>query len=179
LLGVDVEYRVLSRAEIGRFVEVDRTEAIDSIYYLRDGRLSLEVEHWDVKDWSASEKKQRIAGLQERYDSGDTLFGAFDGTTLAGVSVLGQHPLPSAMGRFNLAGLWVSHPYRGKGIGRRLVDRVMEKARELEARKLYVSATPSENTVRFYMSIGFRLADPVDPDLFQEEPEDIHLELIL
>lgn len=169
----------MSRSEIAKFVEMDRTETIERIYHVRDGELSLEVEHWDVKDWGDAEKQQRIAGLQARHDSGDTLFGAFDGTTLAGVSVLGQRPLSSAVGRFDLAGLWVSHKYRGKGVGKRLVDLAIAQARELEARTLYVSATPSENTVRFYMSLGFRLADPVDPDLFQEEPEDIHMELDL
>jgi hypothetical protein len=44
---------------------------------------------------------------------------------------------------------------------------------------MYVSATPSLNTVRFYQSLGCRLTELVDPDLFKEEPEDIHLELSL
>ena len=174
-----MEYRVLSRAEISKLVDVDRTETVDSVYSIRDGKLCLEKEQWDFQDWSVSEKQQRIAELHKQHDSGDTLFGAFDGTTLAGVAVIGQHALPKAVGRFNLAGLWVSHKYRGRGIGKSLVSLVINKARELGASTLYVSATPSENTVRFYMSIGFRLADVVDADLFQEEPEDIHMELVL
>ena len=45
--------------------------------------------------------------------------------------------------------------------------------------KLYVSATPSENTILFYLSFGCKLASEVDPELFALEPEDIHLELVL
>jgi hypothetical protein len=44
---------------------------------------------------------------------------------------------------------------------------------------LYVSATPSESALGFYRSLGARLADPVDPDLFAREPEDVHLVLEL
>jgi predicted N-acetyltransferase YhbS len=174
-----MEYRVLSREEIGKLDELDRTEAIDRVYHFRDGKLSLENEHWDVGEWSASEKEQRIAELKEGYDMGDTLYGAFDGPTLVGMSVLDQCTRSQVRGRFNLAGLWVSRAYRGRGVGRNLVGLVMDKARELGASTLYVSATPSENTVRFYMSLGFRLADPVDRDLFRAEPEDVHLELVL
>ena len=54
-----------------------------------------------------------------------------------------------------------------------------QEARTRDAQFMYASATPSENTVRFYMALGFRLAEPVDPALFAKEPEDIHLELPL
>ena len=174
-----MEYRVLSRTEISKLVEMDRTETVDYIYRIHDGKLSLEKAHWDVTDWDASEKQRRIAGLQKGYDNGDTLLGAFDGSILVGISVLDQYTLPKVAGRFNLAGLWVSREYRGRGVGRTLVSLVMDKARELGAKTLYASGTHSENTVRFYMSMGFRLADPVDPDLFEAEPEDIHMERVL
>ena len=178
-MGGGMEYRVLTRVEISKLAEMDRTEAIDHIYHIRDGKPSLEKEHWDVKGWSVPEKQRRIAELQKGYDDGDTLFGAFDGPTLIGISVFEPHPLPSAVGRFNLGGLWVSQKQRGKGIGRTLAQLVIDKARGLGAKTMYVSATPSENTVRFYMSMGFRLAESVDPYLFEREPEDIHMELIL
>lgn len=174
-----IEYRVLSREEIQKLVQMDRTETIENVYHIRDGKLNLKKERWDVKDWSPQEKQRRIAELQKGYDDGNTLFGAFDGATLLGMSVFEPRPLTSAAGRFNLAGLWVSYKYRGRGIGRKLVQMVIDKARESGARTLYVSATPSENTVRFYMSLGLRLAAPIDPEMFRREPEDIHLELPL
>jgi len=174
-----MDYRILSRAEISKLTEMDRTETVDYVYRLHDGKLRLEKKHWDIANWDASEKQQRITELQEGFDYGDTLFGAFDGSTLVGLSVLDQYTLPKVAGRFNLAGLWVSREYRGKGVGRTLVFLAMDKARELGAKTLYASGTHSENTVRFYMFMGFHLADPVDPDLFEAEPEDIHMERVL
>ena len=73
----------------------------------------------------------------------------------------------------------ISKPVRPNRSHRRLVELVMGKAREMGAKTLYVSATPSENTVRFYRSLGFRPADPIDPDLFRIEPDDIHMEMTL
>jgi hypothetical protein len=40
---------------------------------------------------------------------------------------------------------------------------------------MVVSATPSDNTVRFYLSRGFRpTAEPL-AELFELEPEDVHM----
>jgi hypothetical protein len=41
---------------------------------------------------------------------------------------------------------------------------------------MYISATPSENTVNFYMRLGCEIASEPDPELLAREPEDIHLE---
>lgn len=174
-----MEYRVLSRAEIEKLVQMDRTESIEHVFYVREGELRLEKEHWNVKDWSSAEKQKRIATLQQRYDCGATIFGAFDDSRLVGMSVLDHRPLCSGVDRLNLNGMWVSHKYRGKGIGKTLFRLAEQKARELGAGAMYVSATPSENTIRFYMAMGCRPAKPIDPDLFKREPEDIHLELVL
>ena len=113
------------------------------------------------------------------FDKGATFFGAFDGENLIGMSVLDHNPVASGTKRLNLEGIWVSNKYHGRGIGRGLFQFVEREARKTGAKVLYVSATPSENTVRFYRKIGFRLAEPIDPYLYEKEPEDIHLELIL
>ncbi|MFN2271664.1 MAG: GNAT family N-acetyltransferase [Anaerolineae bacterium] len=174
-----VDYRVLSRAEIAQLAQIERAETIERVYTMRDGNLVLKKEHWDVPDWGPEEKQQRIAALQDERDAGATVLGAFDGPTLVGMSVLDRNPLSSGVARFNLAGLWVSHTHRNQGIGKMLVQLAVEEAKERGAKTLYVSATPSENTIRFYTSLGFRPAETVDPHLFEDEPEDIHLELIL
>ena len=174
-----LEYRILSRTEIDKLSQIDRTETVDNVYYMRDGNLVLEKEHWDVSEWSLSQQQQLITDLRQIYDKGATFFGAIDGDTLAGMSVLDHNPINSGVDRLNLAGLWVSNKYRRQAVGKKLTSLAIQEAHTREARILYVSATPSENTIRFYTSLGFQLADPVDPVLFKEEPEDIHLELIL
>jgi GNAT superfamily N-acetyltransferase len=174
-----MDIRTLSRDELERFHELDRTETIERIYYYRDGALVLEDEHWDVPDWSPEQKDRIVADLQAIYDRGATGYGAFAGGRLVGLAVLAHAPLPTGVERLNLAGLWVSHGYRARGIGRTLVHRAIKEARGRGARTLYVSATPSENTVHFYQRLGFRLTDLVDPGLYEEEPDDIHMELPL
>ncbi len=174
-----MDYRILARTEISKLTQIDRTETIDSIHYMRDGALVLEQEHWDVADWNPAEKQRRITDLQADYDKGATFFGAFAGPALAGLAVLDHNPVCTGIARFNLSGLWVSYPHRGKGVGKALCRRAAQEARERGAKTLYVSATPSENTVRFYMSLGFQQTALVDPDLFAKEPEDIHMDLTL
>ena len=110
---------------------------------------------------------------------GATVFGAFDEEAIVGMAVLEHAPLGTGEARLNLAGLWVSHAYRAKGVGRRLCGLAEQEARQRGAKSMYASATPSENTVRFYLSLGFQHAAPIDPAMLEKEPEDIHLELPL
>jgi hypothetical protein len=58
--------------------------------------------------------------------------------------------------------------------GGALWDAGIALAREAGARSLCVSATPT-GTVGFYLGRGCRLADPVHPEMYADEPEDIHL----
>jgi hypothetical protein len=60
-------------------------------------------------------------------------------------------------------------------LGKRLFDLARAVARERGARQLYISATPSENTVNFYLRLGCQVAEEPDPELLALEPEDIHL----
>jgi hypothetical protein len=60
-------------------------------------------------------------------------------------------------------------------LGKRLFDLAADEARRRGARTMYISATPSENTVNFYMRRGSVIAGEPDPELFEFEPEDIHL----
>lgn len=174
-----INYRQLTRDELVKYEQLDRTEQVDHIHYVREGKLVLEAEHWDVPDWSPEEKQRRIRSFQALYEKGATCFGAFDGETLVGISILDHTPVTTGVNRLNLSGLWVSHGYRAQGIGRRLFSLAAHEAQVRCARSMYVSATPSKNTIRFYRAMGCQMADPIDPELFEHEPEDIHLERVL
>jgi GNAT superfamily N-acetyltransferase len=74
-----------------------------------------------------------------------------------------------------LAYLHVSHDFRRAGVGSRLCADLEQLAQHAGDTEIVVSATPSENTVRFYMARGYRpLAQPL-PELFELEPDDIHM----
>ena len=74
-----------------------------------------------------------------------------------------------------LAFLHVSRPYRRRGAAQALWNVAADIAVADGAESIYVSATPTESAVGFYLRQGCRLAHPVHPDLFAAEPEDIHL----
>ena len=47
------------------------------------------------------------------------------------------------------------------------------------AKGLYISATPSEHTIDFYLRLGCNVTPEPHVELFELEPEDIHLEYVL
>ena len=75
-----------------------------------------------------------------------------------------------------LAWLHVTAGRRDAGIGRRLSEALEAIAREAGDERIVVSATPSEHTVTFYRRRGYEvMAEPL-PELYEREPDDIHLE---
>ena len=175
----EITYRILNRDQIQFLKQIDRREIIQGLYYRRNGRLILEEKQIQVPEWREDDKTQRVNGLQHIYDQGATFFGAFYGEELVGMSVLNHNPLSSSSHKLNLEGLWVSNQYRGLGIGKALFRRAQQEAESRGAKFMYVSATPSQNTVDFYLGLGCLPAVPPDEILLQKEPEDIHLELNL
>ena len=168
--------RLLLRDEIENVWTIDRGEVIDNIYYLEDGELVLKPEPYDVKGWPPGEAEKYTPLLIDCYDRGGWFYGLFDGSVLAGVAILESKPIGHSLDQLQLKFLHISRAYRGQGLGRQLFECARAKASEMGAKRLYISATPSENTVDFYLSFGCTLAGELDPELFALEPEDIHLE---
>ncbi len=169
--------REMDRSEAGRLGEIDRTEHVTVGYTCRDGRLRAEPVDWRVPPWSPEGDGEHtvthhVQGVRATLAAGGRMFGAFDGDRLVAMAVLCYELEP---GVAELAGLWVGQGYRRRGIATQLLARVEDRAREHGARRLYVSATPSESAVGFYTSRGFRPAEQVHPDLYALEPEDIHM----
>jgi hypothetical protein len=50
-----------------------------------------------------------------------------------------------------------------------------EEARRRGAGHMYISATPSEHTVTFYLGLGCCVSASPVPELLELEPDDIHL----
>ena len=171
----NIIYRTISRDEIEKFEEIDRSELIEYDYHYKDGNLELVKVHFDVKGFSPEHLKKLKKSLYDLDDENGTIYGAFDGSKLVGLSALENKFRGEEGDMLNFALLHVSNPYRNKGIGRKLSGLVINKVKELGAKRLYVSASPTKNTVDFYMGLGFKLAVKVDEELFALEPKDIHL----
>lgn len=168
--------RELTRAEVPLLWEIDRREVIENFYYLENGRLVLKPEHCEVQGWPSGEAELYTPLLLDCFDRGGWFYGLFDGDAIVAAAVLESRFIGPHNDLLQLKELHVSRNYRGQGLGRRLFELAGTKARAQGAKGLYISATPSEHTVDFYMRLGCALVSSPDPELFALEPEDIHLE---
>lgn len=171
-----ITVRELRRDEIEEVWQIDRREVIDSIYYLEDGVLVLRPERYDMQGWPSGETDASTRLFYDCFDSGGWFCGLFDAGQIIGVVILESRFIGRNRDQLQLKFLHVSRDYRREGLGRRLFELARARARRLGARRMYVSSTPSENTVRFYMGVGATVTDEPDPDLLELEPEDIHME---
>ncbi|MCL5995678.1 MAG: GNAT family N-acetyltransferase [Chloroflexi bacterium] len=169
-------HRELSRAEVERVWSIDRSEVIDHIYYFENGGLVLKPEHYDMHGWPPGEAEKYTPELLECFDRGGWFCGLFDDAKLIGVAVLDVKFIGRNKDQLQLAFLHVSSAYRNQGLGQQLFEMARDKAREKGAKRLYISATPSEHTIDFYRRQGCIVTPEPDPALFALEPEDIHLE---
>lgn len=170
-----ITFRLLQRAEIAQIWQIDRSEIIHHIYIAEAGQLVRQPAFFDVKGWEPDAAEKITPTLLACYDQGGWCWGAFGADKLVGVAVLAGRLIGPAQDQLQLVFLHVSQAYRQQGLGKALFERAQAEARARGARWLYVSATPSENTVHFYQRRGCVLADPPDPKLLALEPEDIHL----
>ncbi len=175
----ELVFRQMARHEVESIWAIDRGELIENVYYHEDGELVLKPERYDMKGWPEGEPELYMPILLDCHERGGVFEGAFDGDTLAGVSVLDCKFIGRDRDQLQLKFLHVTRSHRNCGLGVELFVRAARKAKELGARKLYISSTPSEHTVKFYLSRGCRLAEDVDPELFALEPKDIHLECVI
>ena len=177
-MAAPVEIRDLARSELSRVGEIDRTERIDVLFE----QHGTELVAWRRGSWSASAWDPDGHGehsvhaqrqtLVHYADAGGIARGAFSGGRLVGIGVVVPHIRPAIA---QLAFLHVSQDFRAAGVGSRLsadLDLVARRAGDIE---IVVSATPSENTVRFYLGRGYRpMARPL-PELLELEPDDVHM----
>lgn len=171
--------RQLARGEINHIWTIDRREVIEAVYTLHDGALARKPAYFDMQGWPPGEPEASTRLLEDCYDHAGWFYGLFDGNRLVGVAVLEGRFIGQPRDQLQLVFLHVSHGYRDQGLGRRLFELAADEAQGRGARRLYISATPSEHTIDFYLGLGCTVAAEPDPKLFALEPEDIHLEYSL
>lgn len=168
--------RALSRDEISELWTIDRSEVIEAVYYLEHGTLMLKPEYYDMRGWPAGEADIYRPLLEACYDRGGWFHGLFDNDLLIGVAVLESKFIGKNKDQLQLKFLHVSSTYRHHGLGRSLFHSAAVEAAKRGARRMYISATPSEHTIGFYLDLGCKITSELDPALFELEPDDIHLE---
>ena len=176
-----VEIRRLARTELSLVGEIDRTEHIDLLYEQRGTELVERPGDWSASAWDADGHSEHSVEakrdeLEHYVDAGGIAFGAFMDGRLVGIGVVVPHLRPAVA---QLAFLHVTQTRRAMGIGSRLSGELEQVARAAGDSSMVVSATPSANTVRFYKGRGFELMPQPLPELFEREPEDVHMRKVL
>lgn len=172
-----IELRGLEWSELARISEIDRTERIEVLYEQHGTRLVARHGEWRASAWDADGSGEhtveaKVREAQHHLDDGGVAVGAFADGRMVGIGIVVPHLRP---GTAQLAFLHVSAPWRATGIGGRLCEQLDQIARSAGDSDMVVSATPSENTVRFYRGRGFEpTADP-PAELLELEPEDVHM----
>ena len=138
--------------------------------------------HWVIKNiefienWDKDKKERVIKDFSKTINNGGSVFGAYDNNKLIGFAVLYNKVFGNRKQYIQLYCMHVSYGYRHKGIGKILFKLCVEKAQEMGIKKMYISANSSEETQKFYLSIGCKDAEEIDKELFEEEPYDRHME---
>jgi GNAT superfamily N-acetyltransferase len=176
-----VEIRDLEHDELSRVGEIDRTERINVLFEQVGNELVERRGSWNAAAWDANGHGEHTVAAQYRAllsyaAEGGIVRGAFSNERLVGIGVVVPH-IRQAVAQ--LAYLHVSHDHRSAGIGSQLSVDLEQIARCGGDTEIVVSATPSGNTVRFYLGRGYLpVAQPL-PELLEMEPEDIHMSKVL
>jgi GNAT superfamily N-acetyltransferase len=145
---MSIVIRRLPADGLRRFAEIDRSEEI-YVHYRQVGEELIEEAVSDsVPDFFREGEHHSIPELvttwQPVVDAGGVLLGAFDGDVIAGLALLGTELAPGVV---QVALVYVSRPYRRRGVASALMDEMEQLARDGGARALYVSAVPSNQTL--------------------------------
>jgi GNAT superfamily N-acetyltransferase len=169
-------YREMRPEEIARIAEIDRSDRVTHAYVQHGAEIMLEDVDWDVPTFAAEGDHghtipHKVAAWRAVAEQGQT-WGAFEDERLMGIGIL-RRRLEGDMAE--LAVLHVDRAHRCQGIGRQLSELMFAAARASGATSIYVSGSPVERAVRFYLSLGFKPTATPHPRLLADEPEDIHM----
>jgi GNAT superfamily N-acetyltransferase len=176
-----ITYKELAESDLAGIAEIDRSEIIRIGYEVREGALAQMDVMWDTPNFMAEGEGEHtvtheIEFCKSHMARNAIAIGGFDRETLIAIGILTPDIRP-AMAQF--AYLHVSRQYRRKGIGAAITRQLLERASALGSERVYVSAVPSESAVGFYKSFGFDLISEPLPEMYELEPDDIHMVLEL
>ena len=174
----EIQYRPLHKEDIPAdfLLHFERRQVVTHTYRWRGKRLVCRRCR-RIGDWDAEDRRKITQGLLNGVlDSGGTVFGAFEGSQLAGFASIRGNLMGSQAQYIQLEMLHVALAYRNHGIGKKLFAMAAQAARERGAQKLYISANNARESFLFYRARGCIPTAEIIPALHALEPYDIHME---
>ena len=170
-LEVNIEIKPADRSNFTEFSMdmFDRFQEVRNVYRIENGILVLK-NHPFTETWSPERKREKASEIL----SGQYItYCAFDGNTVVGEIMLKPELNEN---RMIIESFHVSRDCRGHGIGRRMIETVTDYAKSRGAKALYASCCSAEETIAFYMAMGFRPSAHPIPSCVRDEPFDIQME---
>ncbi len=166
------QIRRMTADQVDRIDEIDVSESGTVVYKWVDGRLTAVAEEWHRGNSYGDGWQSRAASIRAMLGEGGAAVGAFTGGRLVGFGAL-RYRLADEVAQ--LQALWVSAAYRRQGIATALTAELFRLASQNGATAVYVSGCPSESAVSFYRRQGFEPTPWLHRELYEREPEDIHM----
>jgi N-acetylglutamate synthase-like GNAT family acetyltransferase len=151
----------------------NRTQYVKRIYRKNESGYETVANEF-VMDWSLAKKRQVARDLLSddciayvaRDDQGKILgfAGAFRELTEGYMVVYLIH---------------VDMHERRRGLGRKLFEIVLAEAKKANAKGLYISVFPAEETVNYYLAMGCSIADNPIQKFAEKEPDDVQMVFVL
>lgn len=175
-----IEYRNITAGELtmGLFDGFSRFQEVKRCWRRENGEWLLKDISF-TEDWDEDDHRRVLGQLRGVLDSGGTVWGAFESGKLKGFASVDGRLIGSHKQYAVLEELHVSTDRRRMGLGRELFLLAAGSARELGARKLYISAMSAQESQAFYRSMGCAEAMEPDPRHVEKEPCDVQMEYAL
>lgn len=143
-----------------------------------DNEYSL-VPNEYVEDWDLNKRKEVARGILNRIAGKGFAYGAFSEGKVVGYILVSNEFFESSHQYIELLMYHVSEPYRGRGIGKELFKLACVTAKEIGAKKLYISAHSSKESQAAYRKLGCIEAVEINQAIAENEPFDVQMEFAL
>ncbi|MDE6725833.1 MAG: GNAT family N-acetyltransferase [Ruminiclostridium sp.] len=172
-----MEFRELTPKEINLnlFKHFIRHQVVNDCYRKIEGKWVIKPDPF-IDDWTQADYEFLVKCLKNTVETGGTVFGAFINGQLKGFSSLKSGFFGGDNKYLDLSSIHVSEDMRGKGIGRKLFFEIKARAKEMGAKKLYISSHSAVESQRFYQAMGCVEAKEYDAAHAEKEPFDCQLE---
>lgn len=175
---MNIIYKLMKEEEIHDeiFFGFDRHQETKKIKYIDNRVIKEKAEHF-FNDWSDKKLTEVAREAKNVVAKGGVLLLACIDDLVVGFCTLENKIFFDEY--INLGVMHVSNKHRRLGIGNKLFQLIQVYAKKLGATKLYISSHPDIESQKFYKRMNCSLAKMINQELYDLEPNDIHLEKIL
>ena len=132
-----------------------------------------------VEDWDLHRRKEVAREILNKIAGNGFAYGAFYEGKVVGYILVSNEFFGSSNQYIELLMYHVSEPYRRRGIGKELFKLACDTAKEIGAKKLYISAHSSKESQAAYCKLGCIEAIEINQAIAENEPYDVQMEYIL